>query len=178
MLDNHETNPDKSHYPDQIDNFERFLIPDLEQTTKGTITQEQFVKAKKILDVGCGQGALGQALKKLNYTGELTGVDLEEYDEFLYENAYREVLKGDINEPKILDQITEKGPFDFVVAYGLPWVAFKTLVENRTQLPLVENGTLVMVGDWKNYPNLPPDIASFKGNYASDNLILVWKKTT
>jgi 2-polyprenyl-3-methyl-5-hydroxy-6-metoxy-1,4-benzoquinol methylase len=74
----------------------------------------RILKMKKVLDIGCGQGNLAQALGN-DWLGELFGIDK---NKFLHQNyhiqAYKKLYIMDLNKGDFLEKIKEKN-FDLLV---------------------------------------------------------------
>ena len=68
-------------------------------------------KGKKVLDVGCAWGDMGQAIKK-NFGHEITGIEIDENKAKIASSKLDKVLQGDVES---MDPGFEERYFDYII---------------------------------------------------------------
>jgi len=133
-----------------------------------------------VLDLGCGRGSLGAALKTINRSINLFGVDIvTEYGGENFREMYSELRKNDAaREVTEIKKIGQK--FDLVVSFGLPPGVIEDLINEGEVTDIVKpEGSILLIFD-------APIGASFlrmaeeagfelhNGTFPSDPDILYW----
>lgn len=149
------------------------ILPGLEIATNGEISLAGFLSTKGILDVGCGRGALADALRKFGYMGSLIGVDrFAPYDGRNAYHEYAELIDEDIRAPQALER-ANKHPYDTVFALGLPRQAVKFILENRNSFHQGGKNRVIVFTD--DVHSLPGGFNLYHGIHIVDKNIFISK---
>ena len=134
-----------------------------------------------VLDLGCGRGSLGAALKAVNEKINLLGVDIiTGYEGKTFRDVCSEIRRNDAaREVTEIKKIGQK--FDFVISCGLPPKAIEDLIDKGELKDIVRPGgiVLLMFDAPVGAPSLrKAEEAGFElhsGTFASDPDILFWR---
>jgi methionine biosynthesis protein MetW len=120
--------------------------------------------AKKVLDVGCSVGALGEQLKISNNKVEVVGVEIDKNMAQIAKNKLDNVIVGNIEELD-LDKIFDLNYFDCIILADVlehlknPWDVLKTLTNY-----LNKNGVIIAsIPNIRHYTSILSLI--FKGHW-------------
>jgi len=74
----------------------------------------------KLLDLGCGSGLVGVEMRKLGYTGTMTGVDMSKtsLDVSKKRNIYQRLQVGNLSESLVPSVVPREGMFDLAMCVG------------------------------------------------------------
>ncbi|CAB3289259.1 conserved protein of unknown function [Methanocaldococcus lauensis] len=118
---------------------------------------------KKVLDVGCSVGALGELLKKSNNEIEVVGIEIDEHMAQIAKDKLDKVIVGDIEELD-LSKFFDLNYFDCIILADVlehlknPWDVLKNLTNylNKngviiTSIPNIRHYTTILSLIFKGY---------------------------
>lgn len=138
-----EAYADRIPLPDRIEAL-IFVFKDLFQ--KGILTPKEI--RGFVLDLGCGNGAVGIILKKINPEVKITGVDTDKtVEEIVKANGYEDFSGKDALE--FLNSAILKGQkFDLIIACGMPPEKIEEITQNiEPDAVLNPGGKIVLIVD-------------------------------
>lgn len=132
----------------------------------------------EILDLGCGRGAVGAVLKRINPEVVLTGVDVRtDYRGSNFLGLYEEIIEGEAAD--IVKSIVEKGErkFDAVISVGLPGYEIDKLIGSEEIFGIVKSGGFILlttdlIGGY--FPKGTGRFQALEGTYVTDADMLYW----
>lgn len=169
-----EVYADRIPLPDRIEALD-FVFKELSQ--KGILTPKEIKGS--VLDLGCGNGAVGIILKKINPEIEITGVDTDKtVEEIVRANDYNNFFCKDALE--FLRHVILKGKrFGLIIACGMPPEKIEEITQNiDPDTVLNPGGKIVLIVD--SDVSLPEG-SKFKkevGNYPIDHNIIYYSQAT
>jgi len=104
-----------------------------------------------VLDLGCGQGAIGEILKSKNPQINLTGVDIRDYSAKNSE-AYSRFVKAHAFD--FLNKATKEGQqYDLVISVGMPPEEVEKIIEKVNPDKILKpGGWMILVVDSPIFP--------------------------
>jgi protein-L-isoaspartate O-methyltransferase len=117
---------------------------------RGDVAQLVPVAAKRILDVGCSNGALGGLLRSLVPQRVITGIEIDQDFARSAEKVLDHVIQASIEENGVKERLAAHAPFDCIICADVlehlrePWTQLATLASL-----LDKNGTMVI-----SFPNI------------------------
>ena len=154
--------------------FQEIYLPDIEQATGGIFSLAQLLKSGRILDIGCGSGALANALRKKGYRGKIIGVDA--FGPYQGDTAYREyeeLIFGDVRNEMTLNKIA-KHEYDNAICVGLPPQACEFVLNNPGRFKLKKRGLLTVASD--DIHSTPQQFSRYDGQYSAVQKIFLFRK--
>lgn len=160
----------------RANDFRRSILSNLESITGGIVTVRGLVKSEGLLDIGCGRGALGKALRMLGHSGIMVGLDPSQYSGDTAYDAYNEFIPNDVRSGEALERLNHYS-FDRIIAVGVPPQVTEFLAKNRGQLKLSLGGILCIVSDYPLRAEKYKDFSFFHGGVVTgDDYILVHER--
>lgn len=164
-----DTRPMKARSQD----FQDMYFPDIEKVTNGSFSLAKLLGSTSILDIGCGSGALADALRKKGYKGKLVGIDSNgPYPGDTAYSEYEELLFDDVRSDSVLKKI-EGREFDNAICVGLPPQACDFILQNPRRFKLKKDGILIVVTD--DMHENPQGLNKFQGEYSADRNIFLFR---
>ncbi len=162
----------------------KFILPDIFGRI-GRIDSSFFPDLKTsndalVLDIGCGKGAVGAALRALKILPEraqIYGLDFFPYPS-PYKTNYQEVFQGDATDPRCWEQIKNElpGGFNLIISVGMPPPTVAHLLKTKIFFPAIgKNGRVIFALD--SNPGKPPkDFEVIGGKYPTDQIIIYYRR--
>lgn len=151
------------------------VLEDVERATDGRFRRDSLARAKRVLDLGMGRGAVGGVIRELNPRVDITGVDDQHYYGDVLYDSYNHRIIGDVSYGRTWDfLVAEEEAFDFVIAVGLPPEILESIAVN-TLLPKVmtPDATALLITDFFPDQRLMKGFEHFKGRVIIDENIYI-----
>jgi 2-polyprenyl-3-methyl-5-hydroxy-6-metoxy-1,4-benzoquinol methylase len=153
------------------------ILPDIVEKSKGLITLELFITSLSTVDIGCGRGAVGRAMRKLGNNNLITGVDIEyPYSDNNAYTEYTNVFEGDVRSNETIEKIRKINP-DLIIGVGLPEHINNFVLDNINLYRIKPGGKLILATEYNLMKYLSPWMRVFKGETFVDRNILFFEKT-
>ncbi len=160
------------------DNLEKFIFPDIFDQSGGFFSKSDI--RGSVLDLGCGKGSSGAALKEINPLTRLTGVDLFRYKEKQFESVYDQIVRSDVL--KFVQGAVQGGlSYDLIIGISLPPQLVADLLDNPALVSLVKKGgKILFVYDFEmnglEEGQEEKGFKFFSGRYNLDRRFAIFKK--
>ncbi|WP_338761277.1 class I SAM-dependent methyltransferase [Bernardetia sp. ABR2-2B] len=120
---------------------------------------KQLSTPKKVLDVGCNEGALGESIKSLFSESHVTGIDYNSEAIEIAKNRLDEAYTIDLENENALPNFLENKEFDTIIcADVLEHIRFPWKVVEELYNHLSENGKIIIslpnFGFWESFFHL------------------------
>ncbi|WP_375559419.1 class I SAM-dependent methyltransferase [Bernardetia sp. OM2101] len=120
---------------------------------------KQLSTPKKVLDVGCNEGALGESIKALFSESHVTGIDYNSEAIEIAKNRLDEAYTIDLENQNALPNFLENKEFDTIIcADVLEHIRFPWKVVEELYNHLSENGKIIIslpnFGFWESFFHL------------------------